>query len=32
MPTFQFFKNGKKVDEFAGADPNKLASLVEKHL
>jgi hypothetical protein len=24
MPTFQFFKNSKKVDEFSGADPTKL--------
>jgi thioredoxin 1 len=31
MPTFQFFKNGKKVDEFVGADITKLQSLLQKH-
>ena len=31
MPTFQFYKNGKKVDEMSGADPNKLKELVEKN-
>jgi thioredoxin-like negative regulator of GroEL len=24
MPTFQFFKNGQKVDELVGADPRAL--------
>ncbi len=31
MPTFQFFKNSKKLDELTGADPNKLKTLIEKH-
>jgi thioredoxin-like negative regulator of GroEL len=31
MPTFQFYNNGKKVDEMSGADPNKLKELVEKN-
>ena len=29
MPTFQFFKNGKKVTEMQGADPAKLQQLVD---
>lgn len=28
MPTFQFFKGGKKVDELMGADVNTLKSKV----
>lgn len=28
MPTFQFFKDGKKVDELMGADVNTLKSKV----
>mmetsp|Transcript_30475 Transcript_30475/g.81982 ORF Transcript_30475/g.81982 Transcript_30475/m.81982 type:complete len:177 (+) Transcript_30475:62-592(+) len=31
MPTFQFYKNGAKVDEFAGADQSKLITLITKH-
>merc|ERR1712167_117462 len=31
MPTFQFYKYGKKVDEMSGADPSKLKELVEKN-
>uniref|UniRef100_A0A3P9N9Q7 Thioredoxin n=1 Tax=Poecilia reticulata TaxID=8081 RepID=A0A3P9N9Q7_POERE len=30
MPTFQFYKNGKKVDEFCGADKNKLGKKIEQ--
>lgn len=31
MPTFQFFKNGEKVDEMMGADRQKLADLIVKN-
>src|SRR4051794_32173860 len=31
MPTFQFYKNSSKIDEFSGADPNKLKAYIEKH-
>ena len=31
MPTFQFYKDGKKVAEMSGADPNKLKELVEQN-
>jgi thioredoxin 1 len=31
MPTFQFYKNTKKVAEFAGADPDKLQALMDEH-
>ena len=31
MPTFQFYKGGKKVEEMCGADENKLKELIEKH-
>ena len=31
MPTFQFYKNGEKVDEMSGADPTKLKELITKH-
>ncbi|KAH8885551.1 putative thioredoxin G6G8.7 [Thozetella sp. PMI_491] len=31
MPTFTFFKNGEKVDEFLGANPPALKALVDKH-
>lgn len=29
MPTFQFYKNGKKLDEFSGADENMLKEKVQ---
>lgn len=32
MPTFQFFKNGKKVDELMGADVRALHSKVVDHV
>jgi thioredoxin 1 len=32
MPTFHFLKDGKKVEELMGADPNKLTAMVAKHL
>ena len=32
MPTFQFFQNGKKVDQLKGADPTTLKELVDKYL
>nr|AGG17889.1 thioredoxin [Cristaria plicata] len=31
MPTFQFYKNGQKLEEFSGADINKLRQVVAKH-
>ncbi|KAG5916249.1 hypothetical protein E4U42_007738 [Claviceps africana] len=30
MPTFFFFKNGKKVDELVGANPNALLEALKK--
>jgi thioredoxin len=30
MPTFQFFKNGLKIDEFTGANAEKLRLKIEK--
>ncbi|KAA8492603.1 Thioredoxin [Porphyridium purpureum] len=30
MPTFGFFLNGSKVDEFSGANPNKLRSVIDQ--
>lgn len=32
MPTFQFYKGGGKVAEFAGADKAKLLELLKKHV
>ena len=31
MPTFTFFKDGEKVDEFLGANPKSLLNLLQKH-
>jgi hypothetical protein len=31
MPTFQFYKQGKKVHEFSGADAKQIRAGVEKH-
>mmetsp|Transcript_19705 Transcript_19705/g.58627 ORF Transcript_19705/g.58627 Transcript_19705/m.58627 type:complete len:226 (+) Transcript_19705:2498-3175(+) len=31
MPTFVFFKGGKELDRFSGADENKLATLIERY-
>lgn len=31
MPTFQFYKNKSKIDEFSGADPGKLQNIIEKY-
>ncbi|KAK2863021.1 hypothetical protein Q5P01_002554 [Channa striata] len=31
MPTFQFYKSGEKVDEFSGADAEKLKETLEKN-
>ncbi|XP_077869353.1 thioredoxin-like isoform X2 [Saccoglossus kowalevskii] len=30
MPTFQFYKNGKKIDEFSGASEAKLRETLKK--
>ncbi|XP_065185164.1 thioredoxin-like [Sycon ciliatum] len=30
MPTFLFFKNGEKVDEFSGANEQKLRAMINK--
>ena len=30
MPTFKFYKNGRLLEEFRGAQPGKLQELVEK--
>ncbi|KAK3606139.1 hypothetical protein CHS0354_010769 [Potamilus streckersoni] len=32
MPTFQFYKNGKKVNELVGANETKLREMIEKML
>ncbi|KAI9342636.1 thioredoxin 1 [Obelidium mucronatum] len=31
MPTFQFYQNGKKIDEVVGANQTKLKQAIEKH-
>jgi len=31
MPTFHFYKSMKKVDDFSGANPERLRSTIEKH-
>uniref|UniRef100_A0A8C9SJU3 Thioredoxin domain-containing protein n=1 Tax=Scleropages formosus TaxID=113540 RepID=A0A8C9SJU3_SCLFO len=31
MPTFQFYRHGKKIDEFVGSNKDKLQEMVEKH-
>ncbi|KAJ8268853.1 hypothetical protein COCON_G00114600 [Conger conger] len=31
MPTFQFYKNGKKIDEFSGADEEQLLQKLREH-
>lgn len=31
MPTFQFFHKTQKIDEFKGADPNKLEQTIDRH-
>jgi len=30
MPTFVFFRNGKEIDRFSGADENKLESMISR--
>jgi thioredoxin-like negative regulator of GroEL len=30
MPTFQFYKDGKKIEEFKGANPEKLEETIKK--
>ncbi|XP_016102508.1 thioredoxin b isoform X2 [Sinocyclocheilus grahami] len=31
MPTFHFYKNGKKIDEFSGSNHVKLEEIINKH-
>ncbi|XP_015456924.3 thioredoxin [Astyanax mexicanus] len=31
MPTFHFYKNGKKIDEFSGGNRDKLVEILNKH-
>ncbi|XP_053477933.1 thioredoxin-like isoform X2 [Ictalurus furcatus] len=31
MPTFYFYKHGKKIDEFSGSNQTKLEELVNTH-
>ena len=31
MPTFQFYREGKKIDEFSGASTAQLHALVAEH-
>ena len=32
MPTFKLYRYGAKVEEFSGADPGKLAALIDRYL
>ena len=32
MPTFQFYKNREKLDEFSGADNEKLVDYIKKYI
>ena len=32
MPTFSFFKGGKKLESFAGANEQRIRETIEKHL
>jgi len=32
MPTFLLFKDGDKVGDFLGANPNGIQTLIRKHL
>jgi thioredoxin-like negative regulator of GroEL len=32
MPTFQFFKDGSKVDDFCGASKEQLEERIKKHM
>lgn len=32
MPTFQFYINNEKIDEFTGADKEKLTEYIKKHI
>jgi len=31
MPTFHFYKNGEKIDELVGANPEKLEEMIKKN-
>ena len=31
MPTFQFYRDGKKIDEIVGANPGKLEALIKQY-
>ena len=31
MPTFIFYKNGNKLEDFAGADQNRIRNTIAKH-
>jgi hypothetical protein len=32
MPTFKLYRYGAKVEEFSGADPNKLGQIITQYL